>query len=215
MKCAIAGIEPVPLLWRFQRKITTDFPEKQRLRNKCKNSILMTHHYPDLGSTSDWLKKISHEAWPIRSTTQIRVVTHHQYGISVLVSPTSFCMETSSGIVKRQLFSPGTQDLTFDLLTCSLWPVRVIRAFAFLISHILTVKSKDEDASTPLATGWYLTRFGLSLCPGNKRIVKWRSITTHVIRRIFARLKISFYPEFGKEQFNEDGNLTSVKVGMF
>ena len=130
----------------------------------------------------------------------------------MLVSQTS-SLETSGGIVKC-LFSWGTQDLTFDLLTCSLWPVRVIRAFALLISHILTVKSKDEDASTPLATGWYLTRFGLSLCPGKERMVKWRCITTHVIRRIFPGLKICFYPEFGKEQVNEDGNLTSVEVGM-
>ena len=127
----------------------------------------------------------------------------------MLFSQMSFCMETSSGIAKCRPFSRGTLDLTFDLLTCSLWPVRVIRAFALSISHILTVKSKDEDASTPLATGWYLTRFGLSLCPGKERIVKWRCITTHV------RLKISFYPEFGKEQVNEDGNLTSVEVGMF
>ena len=161
----------------------------------------MSHRYPDLGSTSDWLKQISHETRPVRST--------------VPVSQMSFCMETSSGIAKCWLFSWSTQDLTFDFLTCSLWPVRVIRAFALLISHILTVKSKDEDASTPLATGWYLTRFGLSLCPGKERIVKWRCITTHVIRRIFARLKISFYPEFGKEQVNEDRNLTSVEVGMF
>lgn len=36
-----------------------------------------------------------------------------------------------------------------------------------------------------------------------------------IIRRMFARLEISFYPEFGKEQVNEDGNLTSVEVGMF
>ena len=31
----------------------------------------MTFHYSDLGSTSDWLKKISYAVWPIRSTTQI------------------------------------------------------------------------------------------------------------------------------------------------
>ena len=34
----------------------------------------MTRHYPDLGSTFDWLKQISHAARPIRSTTQIWVV---------------------------------------------------------------------------------------------------------------------------------------------
>ena len=42
----------------------------------------MTRHYPDLGSASDWLNQISHAARPIRSTTQIWVVTRYQYGIS-------------------------------------------------------------------------------------------------------------------------------------
>ena len=34
---------------------------------------------PDLGSASDWLNQISHAARPIRSTTQIWVVTCNQY----------------------------------------------------------------------------------------------------------------------------------------
>ena len=68
----------------------TAFPPKWHLRNDHRNSILMTCHYPCLGSTSDWLRQISHAARPIRSTTQIWVVTDHQYGISSLVSQTSF-----------------------------------------------------------------------------------------------------------------------------
>ena len=48
------------------------------LRNKHRNSILMTRHYPDLGGASHWLNQISHVAQPIRSTTQIWVVTRHQ-----------------------------------------------------------------------------------------------------------------------------------------
>ena len=52
--------------------------------NDGRNSILMTRHYPDLGRSSDWLNQISHAARPISSTTQIWVVTRHQYGISVL-----------------------------------------------------------------------------------------------------------------------------------
>ena len=47
-------------------------PAKRRLKNKRRNSILMTRHYPDLGSASDWWNQISHVARPIRSTyTQI------------------------------------------------------------------------------------------------------------------------------------------------
>ena len=54
----------------------------------------MTRHYPDLGSASDWLNQISHTARPIISTNQMWVVTHHRYGVSALVSQTSFRGET-------------------------------------------------------------------------------------------------------------------------
>ena len=65
----------------------------------------MTRHYPDLGNASDWLNQISHAARPIRSTTQIWVVTRHQYGISALVSQTSFGGKTSGSVAKCRLFS--------------------------------------------------------------------------------------------------------------
>ena len=48
----------------------------------------MMRHYPDLGSASDWLNQISHVARPIRSTSQVYIVTRHQYGISALISQT-------------------------------------------------------------------------------------------------------------------------------
>ena len=72
------------------RDTTAGFPGKWHLRNKHGNSMLMTPHYPDPGTASDWLKQISHAVWPIRSTTQIWIVIRHQYGISALVSQTSF-----------------------------------------------------------------------------------------------------------------------------
>ena len=62
-------------------------------------------YYPDLGSASGWLNQISHAARPIRSTTQIWVVTRHQYGISALVSQTSFGGETNSRVAKCRVFS--------------------------------------------------------------------------------------------------------------
>ena len=73
------------------RDATTGFPAKWRLRNEYRNSIMMTYRYPD----SDWLCCVTNLLQPIRSTTQIRVVTRHQYGISVLVS--HFRGETSGG----------------------------------------------------------------------------------------------------------------------
>ena len=61
----------------------------------------MTCHCPDLGSTSDWSCSVENLLQPIRSTTQIWVVTRHQYGISARVSQTSFRGE-NSGMVASQ-----------------------------------------------------------------------------------------------------------------
>ena len=56
----------------------------------------MTRHYPqDLDSASDWSYRMGNLIQPIRSTTQISVVTRPQYGISALVSQASFGGETS------------------------------------------------------------------------------------------------------------------------
>ena len=72
---------------------------------RAQNSILMTPHYPDLGSAPDWLNEISHAARPIRSTNRIWEVTRHHYGIFALVSQTSFGGETSGRVAKCRLFS--------------------------------------------------------------------------------------------------------------
>ena len=65
----------------------------------------MTRHYPDLDSVSEWSQGVGSLLQPIRSTTQIWVVTRHQYGISALVSQTSFRGETVGCVAKRRLFS--------------------------------------------------------------------------------------------------------------
>ena len=75
----------------------------------------MTRHYLDLDSASDWLNQISHAARPIRSTTQIWVVTRHQYGISALVSQTSFGGETSGSVAKCRLFSQAKEPTVFQV----------------------------------------------------------------------------------------------------
>ena len=71
----------------------------------------MTCHYPDLSSAFDWSCRVGNLIQPIRSTTQIWVVTRHQYGISALVSQTSFRGETSGEVAKCRLFS---QDWFYD-----------------------------------------------------------------------------------------------------
>ena len=87
---------------------TTGFLTKSRLKNEStvrRNSILMMRHYPDLCSASDWLCRERNFLQPIGSTTQTWVVTRHQYGVSALVSQTSFSGETSGGVAKCRLFS--------------------------------------------------------------------------------------------------------------
>ena len=98
------------------RDATTGFPAKWRLRNKRRNSILMTRHYP----ASDWSYTEENLFQPIRSTTQIWIVTRHQYGISELVSQTSFRggNPLSDGAVKCQLFSQATFMLTAIIFSC-------------------------------------------------------------------------------------------------
>ena len=64
--------------WTFS-DATTGFPTKWRLRNL----------------KFDWSRRVGNLPQPIRSTTQIWVVTRHQYGISVLVSHTPFRGETT------------------------------------------------------------------------------------------------------------------------
>ena len=54
-----------------------------------RNSILITGYYQALGGASERLKHIV--ARPIRSTTQIWVVTHHQRGIFQVVPRGSQC----------------------------------------------------------------------------------------------------------------------------
>ena len=81
----------------------------------------MTRHYPDLGSASDWLNQISLAARPIRSTTQIWVVTCRQYGISSLVSQRLYGGETSESVAKCRLFSQANFILKFFIRNVELF----------------------------------------------------------------------------------------------
>ena len=67
------------------------------------------------------VKQISLLAQPIRSTTQIWVVTRDQYGISALVSQTSFGGETSGSVAKCRLFSQASETVVDSLWLSSSW----------------------------------------------------------------------------------------------
>ena len=63
--------------------VITWFKEKhnnyQWFPHHCRNSILMTYHYPDLRSASDQSCQKGNCLQPIKSTIQIQEVTRHQY----------------------------------------------------------------------------------------------------------------------------------------
>ena len=86
---------------------TTGLDKKWRLCNKRRNSILMTRHYPELGSASDWLYRKGNLLQPI--STLPRAEKGHVISIKFLQSffshQTSFHEETSGGIAKCRLFS--------------------------------------------------------------------------------------------------------------
>ena len=68
----------------------TSFPVKWRPKNERKNPILMTRHYSGLDRAAEWSCRAGNLIQLIRSSIKIWVVTSHQYGISALVSQTSF-----------------------------------------------------------------------------------------------------------------------------
>ena len=96
----------------------------------------MTCQYPDLVVLLiGWSKLSANQTLP----TQIWVMKGHQYGIFVLISQTSFCRETSRGLVKCWLFSQAvirkggnvymnvflTGSITYlsNTVTSLLWPL--------------------------------------------------------------------------------------------
>ena len=81
---------------------TNGLLSKRRLRNDYKNSIVMTCHYSDLGSASDWMKQIFNQSeapprpeWPVISMESLQSFLRHHF------------KETSVGVAKYQLFPPS------------------------------------------------------------------------------------------------------------
>ena len=106
------------LAWENSRHLATPLlvsPAKWRLRNKRRNSILMTHHYPDLSSASDWLNQILP-----RGTTNLK---HYPALGSDSSSVWNFCARFSNVIWR------GNQ-----------WWLREMLAFFFFFSVYLISK---------------------------------------------------------------------------
>ena len=103
------------LAWENSRHLATPllvFPPNDVWETRAESPWLMTRHYPDLGRASDRSCRVGNLIQPIRSTTQIWVMTRHQYGISALVSQASFGGETSNSVAKCRLYSQGISSYT-------------------------------------------------------------------------------------------------------
>lgn len=94
--------------------LTNSFPGKwYQRRNEHRNSILMPCLSLPRSKSCFWLLKAYF--YPITSTTQVRVGTRHQYGISTYFSQTSFPRENVGGVEKCWLFSEAIPSPeTFD-----------------------------------------------------------------------------------------------------
>ena len=126
----------------------------------------MTRHYTDLSSASDWSCRVGNLIQPIRSTSQIWVVTRHQYGIAALVSKGSFGGKTSCSVAKCRLFSQAT---------------------------LIPTKETKGTFSTPLLTGLGMRALDLSSLHAQKssgsRLTKGRGKGT--IECVCAPLRLS------------------------
>ena len=112
---------------------TFAFPTKWRL-NDSRNSILMTGHYPDLGSASDWLK-------PIFSGRVAKCWLFSQARTGPAVRAPAFLQCTL-------ISSPGINASSFSLNTTD---------FLFLQKQHSTVKYHKIPCSSPLVlspSGW-------------------------------------------------------------
>ena len=84
---------------------TTNFPSKWCLRNKGRNSMLMTYRYPDISSASDWLDICFNQSEALfRSGLWVE---RHRYGTNYCASGfhTWSRGETRGGVSKCRLFS--------------------------------------------------------------------------------------------------------------
>ena len=76
---------------------------------------------------------------PIRSTTKIWVVLHHQYGISAFVTQMSICEGSSGDLGKHRLFSQAIQMVVTPWCDCRGWTSECFFSFPVLLVQICFV----------------------------------------------------------------------------
>ena len=152
------------------RDTTDGLPSKWCLKNGRRNFILMTHHSPDLGSAFDW---------SIRSTNQIWVLTRHQYGISALVSQTSFRGETIGGVAKCRLFSHARRYCSYmSLALCASTVVNLPSSKLFIWAREASRVRKGGHTAKPSSIPTTRCRFSSRVplaCVLFTKSPKWRA----------------------------------------
>ena len=122
---------------------------------------------PLVSPPSDWLVETNFpHGTTNQNTTQIWVVTRHQYGISTLVSQTSFGRETSGRVAKCQLFSQASKVVMHaSFCNFSHYQVSSWGGYVFLINliplHVLAL----------MATGRFSHRIYVAYCSVSTRLM--------------------------------------------
>ena len=118
-------------LWRKQPTFgdaTSTFSMKWRVRNERRNSVLMTCHYRDLGSVSDWLEQIPaqhNQSETLPRSGQWRVISIE---FLLLFLRRHFAGKLSGRVAKGLLFSQANLLLAFHK------PLVYCNKFSFFLS---------------------------------------------------------------------------------
>ena len=116
---------------------------------------------------------------PIRSTTQIWVVTRHQYGISVHVSQTSFREETIGGITKRRLIIKLERGWVIEQDFPWNFPVSFRWVFAFFSLAGLTEScSFGYDSKDNFPFSSYILKLSMTVRTSDSQVVRRTRVRT-------------------------------------
>ena len=126
LKLLIDGTKP-PWPWTGIRGWHPVWPEK---------TAEISRRHTGLPRNDGWETSADIPYW-WRVTTQIWIVSRHQYGISALVSQTSFRGEISGDVAKCQLFSQATSGFNLYSTRIQVWLCAGVKIWAQLKFEML------------------------------------------------------------------------------
>ena len=167
----------------------------------------MTRDYPDLGNASDWSCRVENFIQPIRSTTQIWVVTRHQY----------FCACFSDVILagKPVVASPKQLRFLFWALNAfnELPEVRFTFPFNLISISTLAFFTANQGAYSNLGTQLGKENKDSLSQPNLTRIQfrLWRWLVEKLNNHV-AKCSSSFWGAGNKTLMNDSNNVTQQQV---